>query len=374
MGFCTKHNMKTRNSKIQNSGEVQRLSGIFEEEVTKILETEAALGFDFNGVEKELVEAITIREEEEDDIRYNEMKSSTLLPWCLGGDFNTILEPSKRKGLGCNMGSIRNFNSFVLKANVVNLPLIEDKDMMKEVVKEWKGCKVSSSKSVALASKIKKSWVKWLKEGDKNSKFFHSVANGRSRRNHIGEISFGGVKVSNPVQVRNGVVNFFKDQFSNVGWRRPKILGLEIKLILEVERKVLDEGFSEEEVWGAVSGCDGNKAPGPDDLNLNFIKANWKVIQGDFMKFIHEFHKDGSIVKDLNKTFVALIPKCSHPETMKDFRPISLVGSMYKLLAKVLANRLKVVMNSVIEEYQMAFVKDRQILDSFVVAEEIIHS
>ncbi|KAK2634504.1 hypothetical protein Ddye_029296 [Dipteronia dyeriana] len=59
---------------------------------------------------------------------------------------------------------------------------------------------------------------------------------------------------------------------------------------------------------------------------------------------------------------------------MRDFRPISLVGSMYKILAKVLSNRLKFVMNSVIGENQMTFMKNRQIFDSFIVPEEIIHS
>ncbi|KAK3175723.1 hypothetical protein Dsin_032610 [Dipteronia sinensis] len=58
---------------------------------------------------------------------------------------------------------------------------------------------------------------------------------------------------------------------------------------------------------------------------------------------------------------------------MGDFRPISLVGAMYKVLAKVLANRMRNVMQSVIEDYQMAFIKNRQILDSFVIAEEVIH-
>ncbi|KAK2634311.1 hypothetical protein Ddye_029103 [Dipteronia dyeriana] len=91
------------------------------------------------------------------------------------------------------------------------------------------------------------------------------------------------------------------------------------------------------------------------------------------MKFIHEFHRNGNIVNDSNKTFAALIPKCSHPESMRDFRPISLVGSMYKILAKVLANHLKVVMNYVIGDYHMAFVKDIQILEIFVIAKEIIH-
>ena len=96
--------------------------------------------------------------------------------------------------------------------------------------------------------------------------------------------------------------------------------------------------------------CDGNKAPGPDGMNLNFIKANWGVIQGDFMRFLHEFYEEGSIVKDLNNTFIALIPKCGSPESMKDFRPISLVSSLYKVLSEILANRLKRVMDSIIGE------------------------
>ena len=66
------------------------------------------------------------------------------------------------------------------------------------------------------------------------------------------------------------------------------------------------------------------------------------------MNFLREFYSDGSVIRDLNKTFITLIPKILKLETTKDYRPISLVGSMYKLLAKVLSNRLKRVMNSVI--------------------------
>ena len=86
----------------------------------------------------------------------------------------------------------------------------------------------------------------------------------------------------------------------------------------------------------------------------------------------YSFHADSSIVRKINKTFLALIPKCSKLESMKDFRPISLVGSMYKIIAKVLYNRLKGVMDSIIGETQMAFVQNHQILDSFVIVEEII--
>ncbi|KAK3228762.1 hypothetical protein Dsin_000643 [Dipteronia sinensis] len=93
----------------------------------------------------------------------------------------------------------------------------------------------------------------------------------------------------------------------------------------------------------------------------------------DFMKFMTEFHQNGCIVKELNQTFIALIPKCTNPETMKDYRPISLIRSLYKLLAKVLAGRMRKVIGSVVGESHMAFVHNRQILDSFVIAEDIIH-
>jgi hypothetical protein len=149
--------------------------------------------------------------------------------------------------------------------------------------------------------------------------------------------------------------------------------GLAMKQISDNEKVELKAEFSVEEVWVALNECDGNKAPGLDGLNLNFINVNWEFIKNDFMNFLMEFHRDGSVVKHLNRSFIALISKIRLPISIKDFRPISLVESLYKVLAKVLANRLKRVINSVIGSTQMAFVKDRQITDSFVIAEEMIH-
>jgi hypothetical protein len=90
------------------------------------------------------------------------------------------------------------------------------------------------------------------------------------------------------------------------------------------------------------------------------------------MRFISEFHRNGKLAKGLNSTFIALIPKVDSPQRLNDFRPISLVGSLYKILAKVLANRLRLVIGSVISEAQTAFVKDRQILDGVLIANEVV--
>ncbi|CAJ2673682.1 unnamed protein product [Trifolium pratense] len=127
-----------------------------------------------------------------------------------------------------------------------------------------------------------------------------------------------------------------------------------------------------DEVKAAVWDCDSYKSPGPDGINFGFIKDFWAEMQGDIMRFISEFHRNGRLTKGLNATFIALIPKVDSPQRLNDFRPISLVGSLYKILAKVLANRLRVVMGSVISESQTAFVKGRQILDGILVANEVV--
>ena len=88
------------------------------------------------------------------------------------------------------------------------------------------------------------------------------------------------------------------------------------------------------------------------------------MVRDDVKNFMGEVYRDSSVVKHLNHSFLALVPKIRNPISMKDYRPISLVGAIYKILMKVLANRLKQVMDMIITANQMAFVKSRQMVDS----------
>lgn len=124
----------------------------------------------------------------------------------------------------------------------------------------------------------------------------------------------------------------------------------------------------------AVASCDPSKAPGPDDFNFRFIKVAWSIIKEEMYKIINDFWASGTLLKGCNVAFIALIAKIENPRGLKEYRPISMVGSIYKIISKLLVSRLKLVMNDIIGPLQLAFIKGRQILDGALIAGELIDS
>ena len=148
--------------------------------------------------------------------------------------------------------------------------------------------------------------------------------------------------------------------------------GLSFRSLAFREGAALVKPFSLDEVKVAVWDCENFKCPGPDGINFGFIKDFWNIVKDDVMRFLVEFHRNGRLAKGLNNTFIALIPKVDSPQRLNDFRPISLVDSLYKILLKVLANRLRSMMGYVVSDSQSAFIKGRQILDGILVTNEVV--
>lgn len=127
--------------------------------------------------------------------------------------------------------------------------------------------------------------------------------------------------------------------------------------------------FTMEEVEDVIKCFRGDKAPG---FNLMFFQKCWSTVKDDVWRIVERFHKMGTFIRSLNSTFVALIPTKKGAIEVKDFRPINLLGSVYKILAKLLAERLKLVIDNLVSESQNAFIKGRQITDASTLANESI--
>ena len=116
------------------------------------------------------------------------------------------------------------------------------------------------------------------------------------------------------------------------------------------------------------------KALRPDGFPSAFFHHLWEVVKSQLIWATRDFFRIGKLLRRINKTFIALVPKNSNPLTLLDFRPISLCNTIYKIFAKVLVNRIKSFLERIIGSPQKGFVPGRQILDAAITTHEVIHS
>lgn len=128
------------------------------------------------------------------------------------------------------------------------------------------------------------------------------------------------------------------------------------------------------EVKKAVFAMNPGKTPGPDGISVAFYHQHWEAIKTGVFSFVRNFFENNYLDTKLNQTHICLIPKIEKPTTVKDYRPISLANVAYKIISKILAERLKPWLNSIITENQSAFIPGRLITDNVLIAHELMHS
>ena len=137
--------------------------------------------------------------------------------------------------------------------------------------------------------------------------------------------------------------------------------------------KHLIRPVGEQEIHKALISMHPNKSPGIDGMSPLFSQKYWNIVRLDVVNAVTSFFHSDNMLKVVNETLITLIPKVEHPINLTQYRPISLCNTLYKIISKVLANRLKVVLNKCISESQSAFVPGRQIVDNVLIAHEVMH-
>nr|GEV00337.1 RNA-directed DNA polymerase, eukaryota, reverse transcriptase zinc-binding domain protein [Tanacetum cinerariifolium] len=144
-----------------------------------------------------------------------------------------------------------------------------------------------------------------------------------------------------------------------------------LKTLSSDQQEDLEIEVSREEIKRSVWDCGTDKSPGPDGFTFGFYRRYWKIVKKEVVDVVTYFFTHGFLPKGSNSSFIALISKISDANMVKDFRHISLIGSLYKIIAKILANRLVVVLGDTVNEVQSAFVTDRHILDGPFILNEL---
>jgi hypothetical protein len=224
-----------------------------------------------------------------------------------------------------------------------------------------------------------KSRVQWLKEGERNTRFFHRTVIQRRHSNKITHlISEAGETITSHADMENTLIDYFQNLLSEpLQDRREaihKITRHVPSLVTQEQNSMLLRPITIEEVDEALQQTPKNKAPGPDGFTSDFFHHCWPMIRTEVWEILEDSRATGQVLQALNATFLTLIPKEGNAHLPQQFRPIALCNVIYKLLTKVIARRLKSILPTIISPEQSGYVEGRQILDSVILAHEVIHS
>ncbi|XP_071933729.1 uncharacterized protein [Coffea arabica] len=216
---------------------------------------------------------------------------------------------------------------------------------------------------------------RWLKEGDKNTAYFHACVKTRRKRNKITSLQKGnGEWCKDNQQIVQEICRYYEEMYTT---SQPKNIeevleGVPVSITSRLNQSLI-QPVEENEVRAAVFSMHPNKALGPDGMSPLFFQRYWHTIKNDVVSAIQSFLSNGHLLKSINETSITLIPKVDNPISLANYRPISLCNVLYRIIAKILANRMKRVIALCISYSQSAFVPGRQIVDNVILAHEIMH-
>ena len=227
----------------------------------------------------------------------------------------------------------------------LNFELSEDESLAFKNLEEWEFREEIFWKQ--------KSRIDWLQEGDRNTAFFHNSVKARRFGNTLSSLVLtDGTQISSCEGISRAAVNYFSDLFTredpSAGPEQQDILDCIPHLVSPEMNAILLSPILLPELEKVVFNMKKGKAPGPDGFPIEFFQEFWEIIKYDLLDVVQESYSNKQMLKSLNSTFLVLIPKKEGANQLEQFRPIALCNVVYKIITKVIAERLKPLLGSLI--------------------------
>ncbi|XP_039060370.1 uncharacterized protein LOC120204346 [Hibiscus syriacus] len=297
------------------------------------------------------------------------------LPTIHGNPMTTLITKLKRLKITLKSFNKDNFSNISDRVKLKRLELEQqqiltlkgEESIVKEIGLQEDLILLEEAEAEFLKQKAK---VQCIRDGDKNSKFFHSIVASKNKRNIIRVlVDDSGCILESFDSMSQEVLSFYSNMLGSADASLkevdPNLLKELIDYSLPSEASTnFIRDITDEEIHNAIF-CQGNdKAPGPDGFTPLFFKKTWPIFGRDIIAAVRYFFSHIFINPAFNSTIIALVPKIPNPSTVKDFRPISRCSVIYKAISKILVSRLNFYIPDIVSLNQSTFIRGKSIMDN----------
>jgi ribonuclease HI len=220
-----------------------------------------------------------------------------------------------------------------------------------------------------------KARLTWHLEGDRNTKFFHRLAKIKTSTKQIHSLQDGETVITDPKLISDHIVNFYKNLFCSNFVLQDSLLAEEVipPLVTNDINALMTVFPSHSEIKSAVFALNKDSAPGPDGFGAFFYQHFWEIVKHDVVNAVLQFFTSSWILPGFNSNIIALLPKSPEASSIDQYRPIAMANFKFKIISKIIADRLASIMPTLISVEQKGFIHGRDIKDCLCTASEAIN-
>lgn len=203
-----------------------------------------------------------------------------------------------------------------------------------------------------------KARTKWLSDGDRCSKFFHAFCKAKVARSSLNGLCVDGSLTTNPALISDHIVAYYRNLYTSTGTSSDfaEICSVIPNIVSQEENASLIAIPEADGIKATVFSMDPHIAPGPDGFSGSFYQSCWDIVGADVVNSVQQFFSQGYLLPNMNSNFIVLILKEPGANEISKFRPIVLRNFIFKIIPKILADRLGKFIARILSPQQTTFI------------------